>query len=164
MILNREEVLKSGKEYKFRTAPIDPNDPFRGKYITLDFKENIAKIDSTTQWARDEDIYVTFKTDYDGYANIHSVSKEKPTDNQDFLRAKVDYIMYDDSSKIVIQYPFDRYYMAESKAHKAEIIYLESIRDTTQVTYALVNIKNGDAVLKDVLINGVPIKELINKE
>ena len=31
MILDREDILDMGKEYKFKTEPIDPNDPFRGK-------------------------------------------------------------------------------------------------------------------------------------
>lgn len=30
MILDREDILDTGKEYKFKTEPIDPNDPFRG--------------------------------------------------------------------------------------------------------------------------------------
>ncbi|MBD3630845.1 GDYXXLXY domain-containing protein [Cyclobacterium sp.] len=35
MILDREDILHKGKEYKFKTQPIDPNDPFRGKFIAL---------------------------------------------------------------------------------------------------------------------------------
>lgn len=44
MIWDREEVLRTGTEYKFRTAPIDPTDPFRGKYITLRFDDNTVDI------------------------------------------------------------------------------------------------------------------------
>ncbi len=51
--------------------------------------------------------------------------------------------------------------MEESKASDAEEIYAKSLQDTTQLTYALVSIKNGDAVLKDVLIDGVSIKEIV---
>ena len=42
MIWGREEVLNTGTEYKFRTAPIDPNDVFRGKYINLNYEARIG--------------------------------------------------------------------------------------------------------------------------
>ncbi len=41
MILNRENVLANGTDFKFRTAPIDPNDPFRGKYVNLQYENNV---------------------------------------------------------------------------------------------------------------------------
>lgn len=34
-------------------------------------------------------------------------------------------------------------------------------RDTSQITYAVVSIKNGNAVLKDVMINGTSIIEIV---
>ena len=40
MILGRENTIKAGKEFQFRVAPIDPNDPLRGKYIRLDYEDN----------------------------------------------------------------------------------------------------------------------------
>ena len=33
MILNQETILKTGKPYRFKTQPVDPSDPFKGKYI-----------------------------------------------------------------------------------------------------------------------------------
>ena len=67
-------------------------------------------------------------------------------------------------SKISIDYPFDTYYMEESKAYDAELTYQRSQLDSTQITFALVHIKNGKAVLKNVLIDGVPIREIVKKE
>ncbi|HMB62545.1 MAG TPA: hypothetical protein VKN36_05700, partial [Eudoraea sp.] len=58
-------------------------------------------------------------------------------------------------------YPFDRFYMEESKANEAELTYRQSQRDTSKITYALVRIKNGEAVLKDVMIDGISIRELV---
>ena len=49
--------------------------------------------------------------------------------------------------------------MEESKAHNAEQVYIESAIDTTQIAYALVSIRYGDAVVKDVIINGIPIRQ-----
>ena len=163
IILNRSIVLSSGKEFKFKTAPIDPSDPFRGKYINLTFNENTIDIQNKENWTNGENVFVLLTTDNNGFAKIKSVSKAKPLDSRDFLKAKVDYIIYD-GPKLVIEYPFDRFYMEESKAYDAEMTYRRSSRDTSLVTYALVNIKNGESVLKDVMINGIPIREIVKQE
>lgn len=164
MILDREDILDMGKEYKFKTEPIDPNDPFSGKYITLRYEEDVTEIQNEKDWIRGEIIYVFLTTDNEGFAKIKSVSKENPTDNQDFLKTKVSHVTGNGSNKLTIDYPFDRYYMEESKAYDAELTYRKSQLDTSQIAYALVSIKDGEAVLKDVLINGVSIREIVIKE
>src|SRR5690554_461138 len=54
MIWDKENVLKSGKEFKFETAPVDPTDPFRGKYIALNYKENTYSSDDSSTWKSEE--------------------------------------------------------------------------------------------------------------
>ncbi|MEM1339670.1 MAG: GDYXXLXY domain-containing protein [Bacteroidota bacterium] len=161
MIWEREEVLDSGTAYKFKTAPIDPTDPFRGKYITLSYDENTVEVESEKDWAKGDKIYIHLTVDSNGFAKIKSASKEKPPDRQDHLKVKVNYVSGNGSNTLTIDYPFDRFYMEESKAYDAELTYRKSQRDTSKVTYALVSIKNGEAVLKDVLIDGIPIREIV---
>ena len=163
IILGRAVVLSSGKEFKFKTAPIDPSDPFRGKYINLNFNEATVEIQNKENWVHGETVFVLLSKDDNGFAKTKSVSRVRPVDNQDFLKVKVNYVAYD-GSKLFVQYPFDRFYMEESKAYDAELTYNRTLRDTSQVTYALVNIKNGESVLKDVMINGIPIKEIVKLE
>ncbi|MEM8845949.1 MAG: GDYXXLXY domain-containing protein [Bacteroidota bacterium] len=164
MIWNNEDVLRTGKEFKFKTAPIDPNDPFRGKYIFLSFDNITVEIPKEHDWKRGEAIYVSIKEDNNGFAIIDSVSRKEPQQTQDFVKAEVGFINSYQVDKVTmnIRYPFERFYMEESKAYDAEITYRETRRDTTKTAYALVNVKEGDAVLKDVLIDGVPIAELVN--
>lgn len=163
MIWARESVIKTGIEYKFKTTPIDPSDPFRGKYITLNYDENTVIVPGGEDWLAGESIYVSLTTDNLGFAKIKSVSKTKPTGNENFIKAKVSFSSRNGSNMLTINYPFDRYYMEESKAYEAERTYIQSQRDTSYVTYALVSIKNGDAVLKDVLINGTSIREIVKE-
>lgn len=40
MIWDKEAVLRKGKVFNFRTEPVDPSHPFKGRYIALSFKEN----------------------------------------------------------------------------------------------------------------------------
>lgn len=161
MIFDREDVLNKGTEYKFKTAPIDPNDPFRGKYITLQYNENQIQIQDEKNWVSGETIYVLFSKDSVGFAKIKSVVKKKPNGFHDFLKAEIDYVTSNGSNKLTIKYPFDRFYLEESKANETERIYMNSLSDSMQLTYALINIKDGDAVIKDVMINGKSIKELV---
>lgn len=158
MIFNKEEVLTEGKDFRFKTAPVDPTDPFRGKYISLFCEANAIQMTNVTDWNRGDQIYVILKNDESGFAQIESVTKEKPDPATDYVNAMVSYIIPDSHSTVTIQYPFERFYMNEAKAYDAELAYNEAARDTTQVTYALISIRDGDAVLKDVLINGIPIR------
>ena len=163
MIWNREDILKTGIELKFRTAPVDPTDPFRGKYITLDYHDNRININDASEWIRGNSIYVTLTKDSSGFSTIKSISKFRPTHEETFIKAKVRSAYGGDLKYVIVDYPFDRFYMEESKAYDAEKMYQETQRDTSKTTYALVNVKEGDAVLKDVLINGTSIREIVKE-
>jgi len=166
MIFDREKVLSEGKTFKFKTAPIDPSDPFRGKYVTLNFAENNFEVSDGTKWHNGQSVYVLLATDADGFAKIIDVVRELPAEGEDCVKAKLNYVATKkDSTKTIqelnLEYPFERFYMEESKAPLAESMYWEVSRDTTKVTYASVNIQNGQAVLKDVFIGDVSIRELV---
>jgi uncharacterized membrane-anchored protein len=174
IISEHEDVAANGKVFRFKTAPVDPYDAFRGKYIILSFKENKGKITSQTkQLNYGDEIFVTF-ADSSGYALVESVSVEEPKNNQVYVKAKVDYIdnnfIFFNSKKqknaaqaVHIDYPFERYYMNEIKAPKAETAYNESNRERKDNVYAEVAIKNGVGIVKDVIIDNIPIKDYVDK-
>ncbi len=164
MIFQKERVITQGTAYKFRTAPIDPNDPFRGKYITLSFNETGVKVDNAEEWNYVDKVYVFLTTDSSGYAMIQSIAREKPEGRNDYIKANIDYVQTDTLSTVFVRYPFDRFYMEESKAPLAEQVYTEAAIDTNQVAYALVMVRNGDAVVRDIFIDDVSITEVIRKE
>lgn len=162
IIVKNNEVLEKGQSYKFRTEPVDPSNPFKGKYITLNFTENSFTDTIERHLASDDDVFVFLGMDSTGYAVVKDVSTEEPRGNAAYVKAKVYYTSRtDDSTTIFINYPFDEFYMDEFKAPQAENIYRESNRDSSNRTFALVKIWNGQAVIEDVLINGIPIKNLI---
>lgn len=162
MIWDREEILNDGKEYKFETAPIDPTDPFRGKYITLSYEEDEIEVSQAADWINGESIYVLLEEGDDGYAKISSIAKHEPSATQDFVKAKVRFTQ--PSGIVHVTYPFDRYYMDEFKAYEAEQTYASAQRDTAKHTaYALLSILKGQAVIKEVMIDDTPIKELVER-
>ena len=164
MIFQKEQVLLDGKEFRFRTAPIDPNDPFRGKYITLSFNETEVKVQDSVDWYSGDPVFVYLTTDSAGYATIQSVTKDKPGELDNYINATIDYVIADTVSTVFVSYPFDRFYMEESKAPAAEQIYNEAAVDTNQVAYAVVMVKSGEAVVRDVMIDGVSILDIIKKQ
>ena len=161
MIFDKEAVLTEGKEFRFKTAPVDPTDPFRGKYIILSFEEDEIRVSGAEDWNQGDQIFVSLTEDEQGFAKIISASKEKPSPREDFVTASISFIFTDSlNSMVTIDYPFNRFYMEESKAQSAEKAYWESAVDSTDVTYALVSILNGEGVIRNVMINDVPISEV----
>lgn len=160
MIFDSEITGKYGTVYKFKTSPVDPNDPFRGKYIVLDFEADKIT-DTLNTWHSGEQIYVTLARDADGFAWVKGVHREIP-ETETYIATYVDYF---DGTDLIIDLPFNRFYMEESKAYEAETGYRKySDQKKAKPAYALVAIKNGNAVLKDVIIDDIPIKDYVIRE
>lgn len=161
MIVSKETVLKKGVAYKFKTRPVDPTDPFRGKYITLNYDMS-SVITRDTLWSRNDDVYIKLKKDSLGFASVDQVSRAYFSKEDDYIKASVTW--YNSSNRTVhFNLDFDRYYMEESKAYKAEITSVSVLRDSIpdNDTYAIVYVKDGKAVLADVMIDEISIKDYV---
>jgi uncharacterized membrane-anchored protein len=159
MIMEQENIISSGREFKFKTAPVDPYDYFRGKYITLSFEAESWTTDSSWSDNYQRDVYALLETDSLGFARIKSVSLTVPENTADYIKAKESHY-YPSEDKLFLDFPFNRFYMEESKAYDAEKTYNMAARDTNSVAYAQVHVLDGDAVVTDVLIDGVSVKDL----
>lgn len=159
MVWEHESVLKEGKAFNFRTAPIDPNDPFRGKYVQLSYNNGLIPVEGN-EWEAGAKVFVLIEEDSAGFARVRRVSKTRPTDYSYYFESNINFINQD--NEVSIDYPFDRFYMEESQAPQAEEVYEESVRDFNQVAYASVTIKDGVAVLTDVFINDQSLRDLVD--
>lgn len=168
MILGQEDILNNGKPYKFITQPIDPNDPFRGKYITLRYEINSVQTLDTT-WQRGADVFVYIK-DSLGYAKLDTISKYKLERKTDYVIAKADYLYRkskwnNNPTHLNFDLPFNRFYMNENKSKPAEDAVRIRRNDTViKNVYGLVYIKDGSSVLKDVFINDMSIQDYVDKD
>ncbi len=163
MIWERQMALDTGEIYYFRTEPVDPVDPFRGKYVALNYESDFWKTDTLCTLQRDDKVYVHLIKDSVGYASISSLSNEKPRSDDAYFTARVRYVSrHKDSLRINLRMPFDRFYMEESKAPKAEEVINVTDRTDTLPTYAVVKIHKGNAVLEDVKVNEVSLVEWVN--
>jgi len=161
MIFQQEDALDTGTAYKFKTAPIDPNDPFRGKYIVLNYEMDSFETNEEGWNDYKGNVFVYLKTDEEGFATVKDVSKTLKDTSNEYVIAESRY-NYNDT-KVSFNLPFDRFYMNENKAYDAEISVRKAQVDTTKTCYGLVFVKDGTAVLDNVFINDTPIQEFVEK-
>jgi uncharacterized membrane-anchored protein len=160
MIFKSETTIDEGVEYKFKTRPVDPTDPFRGKYITLDFDAEQYSPRDTTELhlPGNEELYAVIATDSTGFAKIEKLLTVPPED-QSYVALKLSYA-YDQTA--FLEFPFKRFYLEESKASEAEQLYWQSRRDSS-IIYAKVRIRDGDAKLVDVMVNDSSIVDIVER-
>ena len=161
MIMQQEHILKEGTPFKFKTQPIDPNDPFRGKFVVLNYKANRFEIADDAQWVRGEPVFVKIQNDDAGFAEISGLEKVEPIDDNHYVKATINRVWGKNPVQVSISYPFERFYMEESKAPKAEAMFRDLWRDSSATVYGLVVVHQGSAALEDVLVDGVSIKEAV---
>jgi uncharacterized membrane-anchored protein len=156
-----ESIITSDNVYKFKTAPIDPSDPFRGKYITLNYEINSFEAPEN-DWEDYQDGYAYFSKDENGYAVLETLTKE-PLASSEFDYIVVETYNYN-SNTIRFDLPFDRYYMEESKAYDAEVFTRELRRDgKDNDVYAEVHIKGDTHVLTDIIANDISVIDAVKK-
>jgi uncharacterized membrane-anchored protein len=162
MIHRQETTLREGRAYKFKTAPVDPYDAFRGRYVALRFEQNQAPWRGTNSTSYRTKAYARIEEDMNGFAVVRELLPESPASG-DYLKVQVS---YPSGNTVYFSMPFDRYYMEEKKAPQAERAYIEHNRRgiTNQNTYALVRVRNGYAALENVIVAGKPIAEFATKQ
>lgn len=178
MILKHERILRTGVLYRFKTRPVDPADPLQGRYVRLGFEHDYIPSTTGTNTVtpnRKEHVYVTLDSGADGFCELTGWSRTKP-ESGDYLKLKYWGFEYDWREEnqalrckgLRFDLPFNRFYMEESKAPRAEKMlpgFRGSLRqspNTNLVTncWVTVRVLNGEALIEDLLIDGTPIREL----
>jgi uncharacterized membrane-anchored protein len=156
-IARHERTLTAGADVLLAVAPVDPADPFRGRYVTLafDLEQGSHKLQGRGP-AYDEPVYVVLKVDADRVATVDYVTADRPWSG---LYLKADSGWQDSDTTIHVSLPFKRYYMNEALAPAAEEAYRQAIvREDGKKNYARVRLLDGRAVIEAVLLDGVPIE------
>ncbi|WP_298510003.1 GDYXXLXY domain-containing protein [uncultured Kordia sp.] len=159
IVYKYESIISPENVYKFKTAPIDPNNPFMGKYVDLNFEMNFF-VTEDTDWHYGQTAYAYISKDENGYAVLETLSKEiLPNSEFDYVAVETSRHYHEG---VRFQFPFNTYYMKETKAYDAELLYRRNNRtENQQDVYAIVHIKNGNHVLTDVIIDGVSLKDAV---
>lgn len=162
LVVRHELTLRSGTSWKFKTAPVDPADAFRGRYVALGFQEHQVPLADKQQFAHGQKVYATLETDPAGFARFKALSSSPPSDKP-YLRVHIAWTSADSAE---VELPFDRFYLEEHAAPAAEQAYRQSNRrgQTNSTTYALVRIRHGSGVIENVFIDGKPIRDLVRDQ
>ncbi|MDD2751640.1 MAG: GDYXXLXY domain-containing protein [Candidatus Omnitrophica bacterium] len=157
MIAQREKVLRQGKQFRFKTIPVDPYDAFRGRYIALRIGADKVKKPQGLNLQYGERVYALISVNSQGFAEFSELTKQRPQTG-DFIESKVNSFSGD---YIMIELPFERYYMQEEAAPSAEKVYQQRARDRKEDTYITVRVKDGFGVIEGLYIGTQRIEDYI---
>jgi uncharacterized membrane-anchored protein len=159
MVCSSEDILVTGARYRFVTVPVDPVDAFRGKYINLNFSAASCTMDTAEKIKDGAKAYAVLARDLTGYATVTGLVSHKP-EQGDFIRVKV---IWARGGKAQVRFPFEKFFLDENMAAGAEKLYREHNIRGRQDAYAVVRVKNGRAVIEDMIIGGLPVREAVKK-
>lgn len=192
MLIQRELTLRCGTACLLETAPVDPFDAFRGRYVSLAFNDlgSATVPEEQRKWQRGTSVWLSLQTNDSGVARIDSVSRTHP----DGISIKTRISYSNDEYKAIEptvtnrwghaetrktgntilrfnDLPCNRYYLPERIASQAEQAYFEANRQRSgdgnvprQNAHAKVRVWRGNVVIEDLLIGGIPIREFIGTE
>ena len=160
MIAKREAVLKTGAQFKFKTAPVDPYDAFRGRYVALRLEDNYVPAVKEIKLSRGQTVYALITVDSQGFARFTAAAAARPS-NKPYIQTKVLYVSGD---KVYLDLPIDRYYMEETAAPAAEKIYQQHAQRGAQDAYVMVRIKYGFAVIESLYVGAQTIEDALRQE
>ncbi|MGI6100286.1 MAG: GDYXXLXY domain-containing protein [Lentisphaerae bacterium] len=183
MIMQREIALRNGVECRFLTAPVDPYDAFRGRYVSLNLTENNRML-CDREYARGQRIYVIIGNGTNGYSRIERLAP-RPGPDDIYIRTRVAYCwpeyreipaitnntalarrshgrrhVLTGKYQVHAKLPLDRYYMEEKLAPEAERAYQNASRRDSQPGVLVVRVWRGMAVIEDLELGGRPIRDV----
>lgn len=158
IIFTNNNTAKYGEEVKFKVAPVDPYDIFRGKYVALNMN-TMVKNPERVSLGKNAKVYVVIKNDIDGFAEFDMLTTKKPK-NVLYLEVYTD--QESDAEMVRIKNPFKNFYMEEKYSEKAESAYRVNVN--TKEVYIKVNIHNGKGVIEDLYIDNERIENFIKKD
>ena len=152
LIWKREQTLRQGSVWRLRTAPVDPVDAFRGRYIALGFDLETQQILSPAGAEDGQTVFVTLRSNPQGFAEIDQVSTVPPQ-RDDFIEAKL--------SGKTVSMPFANYWVTERDAPAAEAAYLRETRQDKRNAFVTVRVFRGDAAMEQLYLDNQPLGEYL---
>ena len=161
-IWKHEQTLRHGRVWKLKTAPVDPEDAVRGRYIALRF----AAEEVPHELALPKDsyslsgkiLYAVLKEGEDGFAQIDRVS-ETSIRGDNVINVSPGGWRQD---RAYLVFPFNRFWVSEANAPAAEKAYLENSRRGKENAYVTVRVRDGDAALEQLYIDNHPLSEYLS--
>jgi uncharacterized membrane-anchored protein len=157
MIWKRQQTFREGRVWKFRTAPIDPVDAVRGRYLSLRFDaETFIRPDEFK--AERPMIYATLKEDENGFATIDELSND-PRVGDDVVQVQNNGFW---DGKMRVRFPFDTLWVTEADASAADAALAAHSRRGNVDAYVTVRVRSGDAAIENLYLGGETLRDYLH--
>lgn len=156
MIVDREITLRQGQSLRFKCKPVDPYDAFRGRFLVLGIESDTVTWTGRQMLPRGQPVYALLAEGPGGFTEVTGLSMTRPKEGN-AIQARVDGIV---PGKIMLSFPFDRYYMDEYNAPEAERAYERSDR-TEKPAYITVRVRGTKSVLEELYIADMPVRDYL---
>lgn len=176
IIFSSQRVLSEGTQLKVKTAPVDPYDLFRGRYVALstDLGRIELPLDHPSQFYPKQKVYVLLEENTEGFVRLKTLLT-RPPKTASYITARVTYVQKTKSVQVAeknwksepanivhVHLPFNRYYMNEKLAPAAEKLVRDRSRREKQDAYLIIRVLGGKALIESLNVGGVPIEEALN--
>jgi uncharacterized membrane-anchored protein len=163
-----ENVLQNGQAFYLETAPVDPYDAFRGRYISLNFKENKAPFNDALPASLEygQTVYAVLETTAGRQAAfIKEISVQKPV-NKPYVKTRFNGFDSKIPPVVEVVFPFNRYYLPEEFALSAEKELARRSRQSKnkKKAVALVRIQDGYGVIENIYVDDKPLLKYLKEQ
>jgi uncharacterized membrane-anchored protein len=159
MIARYELALHRGTVFKVRAAPVDPVDPFRGRYVV--FRLALEPVELDTSFAGGP-VWVALEEGPDGFAKVGGVSRTRPA-HANYVGAELAPLQWRADGSGVARFrlvlPHDRYYVEESKATPVEVAARTRSGPALGHTWVTLRVRHGVGAVERLWIDGVPVED-----
>jgi len=148
MVVHHENLRRDGQEVILNMDPIDPRSLFRGHYVHIQTPLNRLdpeKLQGDDEFEKGQVIYVTIQPGQNGSWDAVSLSHQRPTLPQTFIKGRVKRA----HSRLRILYNIESYF-----ADKASARSLEKQLADHEMRLIIALGKDGNAVIKGIQIDG----------
>lgn len=158
LMINSERVLEDGHRHKIRLRAYDPFDPFRGKYLRLNYDNNVL-CDENLE--KGEAIYITLEKDSLGFSHFAYGAGKPPENSTDYFKSTVLW-RYDGTATFKTD-NISKYFINEDKATPAETIVQNYQRNHPTQIYIAIRVLDGEIRLEDIYVEETPLLEFLEK-
>jgi len=161
-VWQHERVIARGTTVRIRCLAPDPYDPLRGRYLAV--RPEVTQVSKPEGMPErgNVPVWAALVADADGLSRIESLSLE-PVSGPTVVRLVARWQGGNqEGDTVIVEWPFDRFYLSERLASDADRLVAERFREGEKPVAEL-RLLDGRAVLIDVLVDGVSIRDVVRR-
>ncbi len=167
-IVRYENILTTGKVWKFEIEPVDPYDILRGRYVRLRFKKRKLKVASdffdAEKYYYRKNGYLVLNKKTDGFTEPLEAMNARPESDANWIKCQFRR-NYRNKAEAEVSYPFDRFFMNEKLAPEADkVMRRNSEFMKNNRVYITVRVKDGIGVIENFWVDDTPIADFLRQE